>query len=48
MYKLIDQGVATQTFPFEGLWLDVGRPDDYDRMVLEFQRDPTAYLPEGA
>ena len=24
--------------PFDGYWLDIGRPDDYDRANLEFEQ----------
>lgn len=36
---LLDQlgtGLGPSAFPFDGFWLDIGRPEDYDRANLEF------------
>jgi NDP-sugar pyrophosphorylase family protein len=29
--KLLKQGRNVSVYPFDGLWLDIGRPDDYAR-----------------
>lgn len=33
---LIAQGASPGSYPFSGYWLDIGRPDDYDRANEEF------------
>lgn len=33
---LLAQGNSPASFPFDGYWLDIGRPDDYDRANEEF------------
>jgi NDP-sugar pyrophosphorylase family protein len=33
---LLAKGTAPQEFAFDGYWLDIGRPDDYDRANAEF------------
>ena len=37
MYDLINKGMYPQSYPFDGYWLDIGRPDDYDRANEEFE-----------
>jgi NDP-mannose synthase len=48
MHVLIDRAVPVRTFVHGGLWLDIGRPDDYDRLTATFERDRGRYLPDGA
>lgn len=31
--RLLDEGLRVGTFPFSGLWLDIGRPDDYEQAL---------------
>jgi NDP-mannose synthase len=38
MRDLLARGEAPASFPFDGYWLDIGRPDDYDRANAEFER----------
>jgi NDP-mannose synthase len=33
---LLRRGDAPASYPFNGYWLDIGRPDDYDRANVEF------------
>lgn len=35
---LLQQGEKIMGYPFEGYWLDIGRPDDYERASEEFSR----------
>lgn len=35
-----------EVFPFKGFWLDIGRIDDYERMVDEFPRLRSRLLPD--
>jgi mannose-1-phosphate guanylyltransferase len=34
---LLERGESPASYPFTGYWLDIGRPDDYDRANLEFE-----------
>lgn len=31
MRRLIEEGERVEVYPFDGYWLDIGRPDDYQR-----------------
>jgi NDP-mannose synthase len=48
MYKMLEQKLHIQSYRFGGYWMDIGRPDDYDRFLDEFEKNRSAYLPEGA
>lgn len=37
MYALIDAGEGVFSYPYDGYWLDIGRPDDYERSIEEFE-----------
>jgi NDP-sugar pyrophosphorylase family protein len=47
MQKLIEAGEYVVGFPFEGYWEDLGRPDDYERAVQDFEHMRLDFLPEG-
>lgn len=36
MLDLIERGTLPASYGFDGFWLDIGRPDDYDRANAEF------------
>ncbi|HEX2897419.1 MAG TPA: sugar phosphate nucleotidyltransferase, partial [candidate division Zixibacteria bacterium] len=38
VFELIDKKVPIHTFPYSGYWLDIGRPDDYQRANDEADR----------
>jgi NDP-sugar pyrophosphorylase family protein len=42
---LLARGTRPSSFGFDGYWLDIGRPDDYDRANLEFERLRELLLP---
>lgn len=48
MHRMLADKHKIRSYRFDGLWLDIGRPDDYDKMCIDFQRNPEAYLPSGA
>lgn len=35
--KLIDNGEKVMSFPFNGYWQDLGRPDDYEHAIADFE-----------
>jgi NDP-mannose synthase len=43
---LLRQGRAPASFRFEGFWLDIGRPDDYDQANATFDELRPLLLPE--
>ena len=45
MYTLIDKNEAVYSYPHGGYWLDIGRPDDYERSIEEFERYKDRFLP---
>jgi NDP-sugar pyrophosphorylase family protein len=42
---LIRRRLRPANYPFSGFWLDIGRPDDYDRANLEFEQLKPLLLP---
>ncbi|MBI2139358.1 NTP transferase domain-containing protein [Candidatus Woesearchaeota archaeon] len=42
---LISRKEKVIAYPFEGYWLDIGRPDDYAIAVEEFSKNPSRFLP---
>ena len=43
---LLAAGQPPASYPFEGYWLDIGRPDDYDRANLDFSGMRDLLLPQ--
>lgn len=44
--KLIAAGERVVSFPFDGYWMDLGRPDDYSQAAEDFTRMRYQFLPE--
>ena len=44
--KLIEQGENVIGYPFDGYWQDLGRPDDYEEAVQEFEKIKSQILGE--
>lgn len=44
---LISEGKKVATYPFKGYWLDIGRPDDYEKATEEFEQNKQIFLPEA-
>jgi NDP-mannose synthase len=45
MVTLIAKGEDVRSYPYDGYWLDIGRPDDYDRANEEVEKIPSRFLP---
>lgn len=43
--KLLAGGRRVIAYPFSGLWLDIGRTDDYERAIAEFELHRTEFIP---
>ncbi|HSR34382.1 MAG TPA: sugar phosphate nucleotidyltransferase [Anaerolineae bacterium] len=43
--KLLAAGHRIATYPFEGYWLDIGRHEDYERAITEFEYHRAEFLP---
>jgi len=48
MLKMLDKQLRIQSYRFSGFWMDIGRPDDYDKFCDEFAKNRSTYLPDGA
>jgi len=45
--QLIQNGLKVYGYPFDGYWQDLGRPDDYEQAVREFENMRTKILGEA-
>ena len=45
--KLLTGGQRVTAYPFSGLWLDIGRTDDYERAIAEFELHRAEFVPMG-
>jgi NDP-sugar pyrophosphorylase family protein len=46
--RLLAAGRNVASYPFDGYWLDIGRPDDYATAIDEFESRRHEFLPQGA
>lgn len=44
MYALVDRSEAVYSYPYDGYWLDIGRPDDYETAIVEFEKNANKFL----
>ena len=44
----LQANLRVKYFPFSGFWLDIGRHEDYARVVVEFETPKAGFLPEIA
>lgn len=42
--KLVEVGEAVVCYPYDGYWLDIGRPDDYEIAVNDFEQREGDFL----
>ena len=43
--KMMGAGYQVATYPFDGYWLDIGRHDDYEQAMHEFEHRRAEFLP---
>jgi NDP-sugar pyrophosphorylase family protein len=46
--RLIKSGESVKSYPFDGYWQDLGRPDDYEQAIQEFDSLRAQILGEAA
>ena len=46
VHRLLESDEPVAGYPFDGYWLDIGRPDDYQQAVLDFEKMRSVFLPE--
>jgi len=44
MLKLIATDQPVNVVQHTGYWLDIGRPEDYERATIEFEKDRSRFL----
>jgi NDP-sugar pyrophosphorylase family protein len=44
--KLIAADQVVNVYHFDGYWMDLGRPDDYEQAVVDFEQMKAQFLPE--
>jgi len=44
MIKLMEMGQKIQCYPFGGYWLDIGRPDDYEVAIEQFNTNIDKFI----
>jgi NDP-sugar pyrophosphorylase family protein len=45
--RLIEQGQKVAGYPFQGYWQDLGRPDDYEQAIQDFESMRDVFLKGG-
>jgi NDP-sugar pyrophosphorylase family protein len=43
--NLLSLGYKIQSYPFDGLWLDIGRQEDYEKAIETFELNRNKFLP---
>jgi NDP-sugar pyrophosphorylase family protein len=46
VHRLLEGGEAVIGYPYEGYWLDIGRRDDYEQAVRDFEKMRSSFLLE--
>ena len=46
VHRLLDSGETIVGYPYDGYWLDIGRPDDYAQAVQDFEAMRSQFLLE--
>lgn len=45
MYSMIQREWPLMSYSFDGYWLDIGRPDDYEEAIDKFEKNPEFFIP---
>ena len=45
MHRMLDEERPVMSYPFDGEWLDIGRPEDLAIACERFERQPEVFLP---
>ena len=48
MTDLIEKHLDVYTYPFQGIWLDIGKMEDYDLAISQYEQNPGSFLPGEA
>jgi len=48
MLTLIERNLDARVYPYSGYWMDIGRPDDYEQVNIEFDAMKDKLLPKGS
>jgi NDP-sugar pyrophosphorylase family protein len=46
--KMLSNQIGIRAYRFDGVWLDIGKLEDYNKMVEDFHVNPSTFLPQGA
>jgi NDP-sugar pyrophosphorylase family protein len=46
VHSLLDNGETIVGYPYDGYWLDIGRKDDYEQAVQDFEQQRSIFLME--
>lgn len=44
--KMLEQGIPARSYPFRGIWMDIGRPEDFHDACEFFEKQPHVFLPQ--
>jgi NDP-mannose synthase len=44
--KMLAAGEKIMGYPYDGYWQDLGRPDDYEQAIMDFEKMQDRFLPE--
>lgn len=47
MLQLISKKRPARVIMFDGYWLDIGRPEDYEQAITVFEKNPSFFLPDA-
>ncbi|MFQ3633688.1 sugar phosphate nucleotidyltransferase [Roseiflexus sp.] len=48
LMRMVHSGETVRCYPHDGYWLDIGRVDDYQQAVKDFEQNKEMFLPQTA
>jgi NDP-sugar pyrophosphorylase family protein len=48
MHVILERGLEARAYPFNGTWMDIGRPEDFAAACELFEKEPQRFLPQKA